>query len=87
MMQGYFASRGEADNSELKAQIDVNTSLLQRLNEAEQHQLTEQTTMAGREALLAETRLLLNSLNDENTELRDELAACRRPAEQLQSVG
>eukprot|EP00659_Diplonema_papillatum_P016243 gene16243-24897_t len=85
MMQGYFASRGEADSSELKAQIDVNTSLLQRLNEAEQHQLTEQTTMAGREALLAETRLLLNSLNDENTELRDELAACRRHAEQLQA--
>eukprot|EP00754_Rhynchopus_humris_P001729 Rhum_TRINITY_DN10992_c0_g1::Rhum_TRINITY_DN10992_c0_g1_i1::g.41119::m.41119 len=68
----------------LTAQLDLNTSLLERLHAAETRKLQDHAATAGREALLAETRELLNSLNDENAELREELA---RASEQLRTMG
>eukprot|EP00755_Sulcionema_specki_P004781 Sspe_Gene.30974::Locus_15303_Transcript_1_1_Confidence_1.000_Length_2103::g.30974::m.30974 len=69
----------------LSSQIDLNTTLLQRLHEAEQISLADQATKANREALLAETRQLLNALNEENTELRDALTQARREIEALRT--
>ena len=68
----------------LTAQLDLNTSLLERLHAAETRKLQDHAATVGREALLAETRELLNSLNDENAELREELA---RASEQLRTMG
>eukprot|EP01065_Artemidia_motanka_P004107 TRINITY_DN1197_c0_g3_i1.p1 TRINITY_DN1197_c0_g3~~TRINITY_DN1197_c0_g3_i1.p1 ORF type:complete len:837 (+),score=295.96 TRINITY_DN1197_c0_g3_i1:54-2513(+) len=84
-------SLGSAEpERQLTSQIDINTSLLQRLHEAEKKQLADQEATQNREALLAETRRLLNTLNDENAELRErygqmvsELEAARVEAESL----
>ena len=62
----------------LNTQIDLNTTLLQRLHEIEQTQLAEQASTSEREAMLKETRELLNSLNNENSDLREELLVVRK---------
>eukprot|EP01063_Lacrimia_lanifica_P014681 TRINITY_DN21230_c0_g1_i1.p1 TRINITY_DN21230_c0_g1~~TRINITY_DN21230_c0_g1_i1.p1 ORF type:complete len:780 (+),score=303.61 TRINITY_DN21230_c0_g1_i1:47-2341(+) len=70
-----FQRDGSVGSARLSEQIELNTSLLERLHYAERQQLQEQSASSGREALLAETRELLNSLNDENADLREQLAA------------